>query len=308
MAAIVAVWIVAALASATSLADVVGSKGFLLQARTLTALEGGPAVLEVTLSYMGEQEVITKDWTGLHVKLVGPEGWNERVYETLGGNARGHAFKKGDKVKKTIYLQREYTSIPKGKAHFEITWRRVVAYEDGREEIPSCSIGVDVDVLAATKERVKALSSEIEKKLNRADINHWEEMELAQTIEYTEHLELAPAGFRLLASKDEKAESYLGPLRVHLFGCAQRSKEVREMLVDYLTKQGKRRDDTFFSLWAKRHVLLTESEVSKLMSSDDLWIRAHTYDLFPDKCSNDSKERLQQDLRALRKLTGDLDK
>src|SRR5947208_3525767 len=102
---------------------------FRLRAEVLEVLEGGPVVLRVTLTYLGDTPVEIMDYRNwFHdtvIKIDATETWKKypprRSFLTHGQPGR-ETLRKHDRLTEVISLHHRYFTIPPGKADLTVRW------------------------------------------------------------------------------------------------------------------------------------------------------------------------------------------
>ncbi|HEY7423857.1 MAG TPA: hypothetical protein VH682_06385, partial [Gemmataceae bacterium] len=306
---------------------------FSLQAEVIEALEGGPVVLRLTLSYDGKNPVVLLDppprkWDFpiallCHPKgydVSTPKGWRRhdgdfRIWPARGIYVRKQALiPPGWKYSERLYVHGWFRHIPSGRTSLKVS---TVMEVEGKPE-KEVSTVVDINVQAATPERVTALRRRLERSPDLPPLDFGEELP-ENWIYGTRHSALVPFALRRIEVflTDQMLDFcyYLSdaPEEVHAHMVALACKSGwtgRVALFAYWRDRGfdepKVADerpgfpDWFdYQYWPTHRTPLPPQEFSKLLKAKNPWTRILTYLTFPARCPRDWTRALLEDCRQL---------
>ncbi len=276
---------------------------FVIKAERIEAVEGGPIVVRVTLSYQGSEAARTKLGHPNGVGVSGPNGWQLRDIR-VGRSIRpgyGHnTFVPGDQLSATLFLHHDYSVIPAGRVKVKIDWPIYDVQERGWRLIAHPSTVLDLDVPAASAERLAAIRDRMAKTLSRADVSPPEVTHVAMEVWRTKHRAFLPVVLQVLESKasDLAPWTLLAQIRET---CPSVEKADAELL-KYLSESGASAGTAVFWYWqGYRKPTLAAQELKGLMSLKGQWMRVLTYAVFGKDCDAAWRESLITELRELAK-------
>ena len=209
-----------------------------------------------------------------------------------------HELSPGDKWSEVHYVHHAWRDIPKGKVVLEVSWPIYQPREDGKL-IAKPRTKLEVDILPATKERVRALCQRLDKTLSRDDGTEEERLkrirEVVQYVKYTKHAGLAPVEWRLIESFPE-ASPVLAFIPL-VYAAGEDKGAVNRRLVKLACDPDYPELDSIFWYWRREKMTLSADELGPSLRSENVWTRAMTCATFPRKCGTEWTERLYRDLR-----------
>jgi len=281
------------------------SGAFALELRKVEALEGGPVIAWLSLSYRGKAEVEVKcssEWPAIGMRVSGPKNWSTAVPRgqvPLSGHLGiigTKTLKPGDDFSIVSYVHHKFARIPAGKG--EVTFALYIVPVMGKPLTVLQS--AVVDVLPATAERVREKAEQLRETLNGKELSWDEKRHIVNTVIETEHTEFIPLCFELLKSQPRGTPDY--GLRSFIYKRSRVANDVHARLIDHLRWFGAKADSQFFDLWRRDRVDLPSREVIELARSSDLWIRALSYAAFPKKCPRGTRNSLLAELSRIQDI------
>jgi hypothetical protein len=295
----------------------------------LEVLEGGPLVLRVTLEYKGEKDIdIGADNGFTNAHITPRANWKIRpVAGFFSGRPSGrHKLSPGDKWSEVHYLHQQFCGVAKGKVTLEVSWRVREPGEKGKE-IARPVTKLEVDIPAATEERLRALRRRLADKLDQATRTEEERRtNIREVVDYlrdTKHAGLAPVVWRLIEATPDAC-----PMTdfLQLVYAAEDKGVVNRRLVKLACDPNYPGLGSIFWYWRwepappkpetdddkllkkffcdqgreegrKEKVRLSAEEIEPLLKSENVWIRTLTGVTFPDQRGKEWTERLLRDLR-----------
>jgi hypothetical protein len=287
---------------------------FTLKTETVEALEGGPVVLRVRLTYQGEErvEVNPLSLTSLPpVYVEAPKGWKKCKVEPgtmtwkrleahiISGDSGVDAInyqtiKRGDTFSVTTFVHEEFSRIPSGRVTVKVIWKVDVRGKNRPLEVATPLV---LDVRPATKENLAALRKRIEAALVRPGLRANDKWELSQWICHTRHPALLPPALRMIASGDGAYS--LDSLIDFCYSLDNIPPEVHERFLELLDNPAWRGRLTLFQDWEFSHVALPPQQFRKLLESKNIWTRVLTAVTFPRQCDKAWTVTLTRDLHEL---------
>ncbi len=181
---------------------------FTLLAEVVEALEGGPVVLRVTLTYHREKPVKLLGFSWYPGDEEGcafstPRGWERIEPYMKTAFAPGHrpsdrTIEPGARFPTIAYIHEQFTRIPSGPASLELSW----GVEPKGQPQRRITTRLDFDVPRATPERLAAVRRHMEAELDRPDVATDDKAKrVARRILGTRHRAFVPVALRLLASR-----------------------------------------------------------------------------------------------------------
>lgn len=182
---------------------------FTLKPEVIEALEGGPVVFRLTLTYQREKPVemfffTYPEWH--RCTFSTPKGWErfDEPCDRSNGTINGilgveRTIKQGDQVSRTVYIHEEFKRIPSGRASVKLSWQVIhVLGEPGRE----ITAPFEFDVPPATPERLAQVRKRMEAVLDRPGRTEDDPRGVARWILGTRHAAFVPVALRLIATRD----------------------------------------------------------------------------------------------------------
>ncbi len=275
-----------------------GPSPFVIEARVVEALEGGPVVVEARGAYRGTEPIkVWRDWR--RARCRHPQAW-ELFWEIrvrLGSYLRGIGhLRPGDEWSETFYLHHDYSTVPAGEAQAEVYWSVWEPKQTKKGLIARPSVPVTINVLPATEERLASLRERLERELDGPDRPQDQANHVGRTILHTRHRALVPLAFRLFRSEslENPSPSSMVPLIYHSLRDAE---EGHTEFVRHLTGDNPRRYPVIFDHWRSNKVSLPDKFTDRLKTCGNPWIRAMTYVTFPKGCDREWTESLLGELR-----------
>ena len=293
----------------TPSAHVVDAKSeFALCAEVLEMLENGPFVIKVTLANRRPRPVkIYWDNCLPHAYYYPPDDWKPQklhTYPSCDVNPWGvKELAPGDQCSELLRIHESYSKIPAGRSTVRVTWpvyappERKVAVGDvpDLKMLAEPSAVLDVDVPAATPERLDALRRHIDRELRRPDLESNDKIACASIVLDTRHHALAPVAWQLIETQQwPGATSYLIRFAAE---CPEVYPDLDARLA--ILAADPAWDGTFstFTYWDRWNINLPPTAWKSLTEADSVWTRALTYVVFPKRCGGEWKAALLQDLR-----------
>ncbi len=276
-------------------AAVANASDFVVQAELVEALQGGPLIVKVTLLYQGDEaRKVDQSAIRSNLGLEVPEGWDfvPRARGVSGPIRVVRTIAKGDRWTQTVFLHHQYANIASGKATLKVRWTLIAA--DGKPLIAPAAATLNIDIPAATKERVRDLCKRLEAKL---DGDRGEEVvrEVIDYIRYTKHAGLAPVAWRLIESP---AGVYsIDDFLKMVYDATEKKGAVNRRLVKLARDPDYPQMGELFWYWRRQRVDVSAEEMAPLLQSKNLWTKALTYASFGDRCGKEWTEQFLHDFR-----------
>jgi len=308
--------LVAVIALSTLPTNALRAADFSVNAELVEALENGPVIVKLELTYKGRVPVKVDDatwWPGILSSAAAGSGWKEPEKIPLGGNGGmlRRVLRPGEKVIDLAYIHHAYASIPAGKASLVLYFpmRPVKGHLstpahytlDQRRDM-GLSTTLDVQVQTATDDRLAALRQRLEKIIEKPDVSPEAERGVVNTVLWARHPELAPVALRLMRTR---GGGHI-VLRPFVYELSRKWKGVHGSLIKHLRDYGDKEDWRFFAYWKRNRVQLPKVEILLLLQNTDLWFRARTYAAFPEQCPStthkvllDEAARLSETIRKV---------
>jgi hypothetical protein len=279
-----------------------------LRAEVLEAMENGPLVVRVTLMNRSPQPV-RMNWENFDSNAFyeAAPGWTQvRLSVSFStGIARGmRELPSGAEFSQVLQVHKDYQKIPAGSYSVRVWW---LVYEEPAGKgaggdvknlklLAEPSEVLEVDVPAATPERLAALRGRMEEGLRRHEGIYGNEGIVQADILATRHHALAPIIWKMI--KEQRTEG-------NNFDCIRFLAECPEIYPDLDARLARLAADPtwpapcdVFGWWTQFKVHLPVDAWRTLTEADSVWTRALTYVSFPERCEDSWKEALRRDLRA----------
>lgn len=278
------------------------AEDFTLKAETIEALEGGPVVLNATLSYHGKETVSVESdslsWSRVHVRA--PKEWKHIVVPFILGDGSGlvevnyRTLKRGDRFSVTAFVHDGFSRIPSGRASVKVIWNVNLR---GKSRSLEVATSLELDVRPATKESLAGLRKRIETTLVRPNLQATDKQQLSQWILGTRHSALLPPVLRMIVSEDDAYP--LDRLLDFCYSLDNISQEVHARLLKLADTPAWRGRIPLFQVWENRRVALPHQQFQKLLESKSIWTRVLTAVTFPRQCDKAWTAALVRDLHDL---------
>jgi len=292
---------------------------FDLQAEVIEALEGGPVVLRVTLTYQGERpvEMLFAIPEADGCAFSTPKGWDRSIESSVrDGTSNGlpgvyRTIKPGHKISRTVYVHEEFKRIPSGRTSLMLSWwvqvggstssrrsmeGKVEEAELGGRGDFEVTTKVDLDVSRATPERLARVRERMEAELDRPGLTEADRRGAARWIIGTSHGTFIPLALRMIASGDPAYP--LCSLINFVYDRAEIPGEAHRQLVELAGDPAWGGAGELFWYWNRHRTALPAQDFRKLLETKDIWRRVLTYVTFPNQCGKEWTDRLLRDLRA----------
>lgn len=272
------------------------------------------------------------------ISIDAPDSWEERpprprLLVVWPGPKR---IRPNEEVSEVVYVHHRYTIIPPGKARLTLSWfvdkinppqkvetdeppvswdavqqrlkkppqkvKKPPEPKEGRKEnernFPSVTL--NVDILPATSERVRALAQALEQKLDSSKRPETDSRshvcEVIDSLRYTNHPGLTPVAWRLIESyPDVSPVSHFLPM---VYATSNDRSAVNRRLIKLTCNTRYPSLDDIFWYWRREKVPLSADELAPLLRSENVWTRALTYATFPNRCDREWSDQLFRGLRA----------
>jgi hypothetical protein len=273
---------------------------FSLKAESVEALEGGPVVLRLTLTFRGEKpaSVLSPCLTDAEgcIGLSAPKEW-ERIEPWI-TDGTSHligyqTLKQGDRFLATVYAHERFTRIPSGRASLKLSWWLALEGDRGLE----VTTKLDLDVPRATPGRLAAVRRRIEAELDRSHHIATDRRGLARWVLRTRHRAFIPLALRMIASRDRVY--FLDDLIDFTYAYAELPEEVHRQLVALACDPGWGGTVELFQYWKHHRTALPPQELQNLLGAKHIWTRVLTAVTFPGQFSQGWKAALLRELRGV---------
>lgn len=297
------------LACTASLIGNEGTADFVLEAKVVEALEGGPVVVTLTLEYTGARPIKVADFQArrdVEIAVTGPASWKampKPKFFVYNGAIATKEILPHDRISRTFYLHQQYSSIPAGKAKLVLTWNVHRATQEQTGACPlvgSPSVVICVDVLPATEERLKTLCMELRAGLERKEADRAQRSHLANRILGVKHEAVIPVALQLLESDETFAVGSRDVIS-SLCDCLGESGSGFSRLVDYVLDPSATRGAQVIGFWHEEGITLPNREVRRLLESNRTWVKMLTFVSFPQSLDESSKDCLLREMSGERR-------
>jgi hypothetical protein len=287
---------------------------FTLKAEPIEALEGGPAIIKLTLEYNGKAAVVVPnlcvDRAEDYIEVSDPKGWARplnKKYELSSASVivYDRDFKPGEKVIKHVFVHHLFSTMPSGRVRLEFGWS--IPAQDKLTELAHPKATCDLEVLSANERNLKAVRGRIAEDLIQDDSEITEEklLFLANQLMWTEHPDVfVPLCFRYLVlhSSSRRPDYLWYTVAYYLTRCEKKSPALREKMIDYLVEHGSGKPaGVLFGRWRVDRADLTREQVARLLKARDLQVRVYTLRTFPDKCPEGARQKVLDSLGELKR-------
>ncbi len=248
----------------------VGKDGdFVLEARVLEMVEGGPVTIEAVLTYKGDKRVQLHcsrlSW--LHNASVRvPSDWEfiSRTRTIIGMVNGMIEMAPGDKRREVIHLHEDYTGIKAGKIKLPVCWRvRTPEWDGDKRKFTSIAepeVVLELNVPRATPDRLSKIRECLEKRFDKVDKSQteWSRpitsddhpiMELQDIALYfrnTPHVEFVPLSMKFLELRGYPKAKWHGDF---IFRASRTSADAHRLFVDHLLKSSPPAIAPLFTKW-----------------------------------------------------------
>jgi hypothetical protein len=302
---------------------------FVLEATPVMAIEGGPVVCQLTLTYQGAAPRLLQGFLPQEsaVRTLAPVTWGERIDLNQARMVSGMGWyefrmKPKDQRREFIYLHQMFGRIPSGDARLTFTRGIAIIARDGQgeglldkdafpviEQRRECSAEMAVNVEPATAERLQQIGGQIRLlidqpnsplRMDEPNPPPQQSKHLANILIGTHQPRLTPVALRLLTVRRDRDYQRDAVLQ-QVYKWSRQDLPSHGELIQYLRRHGRQMDGRIFTCWREDKVKLADDEIDSLLQARDPWIRAFTCKLYPDKCDQGTRDALckqDDDIRA----------
>ncbi len=305
---------IALLASALSSSHARASE-FVLRARPVEALAGGPVAVKLSLQYQGATPILVSIPVIVPphmLEVTAPKSWvkaaqskSKRFTASLAVSAK--RMRRGDTISSLVFLHHLYAKLPAGKADLTFRWRINPSAESGRTGLTTIpQARCKIDLLPATPENLKAARRRILDGLMH-DGTEWtadKHLRLAQRLIWTDHPEVfVPLCFRYLTLHPPDNVLVRALMIDYLVSCGKSMLKAHDELVRYLVRHGDEKTAIdAVEAWRADRVVPDNVDVARLMLAENLSVRAVIVRAYPGKVDRKSKEQLLDAIDELRRM------
>jgi hypothetical protein len=278
----------------------VSVRDFVVSAKAVVGVEGGPFGVKVTLEYKGKKDIVVRWANFWNNSRVLPDDsdvkwsfWPLDRNGTIGRPYEKRTLKPGDKWSEIHYVHHWLRPIPQGKIPFKISWPIHEVGEKTKEY--SAEARLIVDIQAARKETLDLLCEDLERKFLERPIREEDLSEVIDFVRNTRHSELAPIIWRLIESPEGTA--HIQEFVETIYATSSDATAVNDRLIGLITDPHYCSSAALFWYWYRKHMKLSPNEASRLLGDKSMWIRTLAYAAFPGRCDDQSRASLFDDIR-----------
>jgi hypothetical protein len=187
------------------------SQAFSVDARVERAMEGGPLIVRLELTYRGDKEIEVQhipDLNKYRIRCIAPETWAPRQLRPglWIGMIGANPLTPKQRLYHTVYCHHHYATIPAGPAKLIIEWPIIVPQQATPDEHPwqtyACpSVVLNLVVPPAPKDAVDTYTTNLRETLERKDISEDLEQKKVREMVYSFHEPLLPLVFSLMGRR-----------------------------------------------------------------------------------------------------------
>ena len=187
----------------------------------------------------------------------------------------------GAELSETLVVHHDYGNITAGKVTVQVKWPVHAPSTDGLNPGPliaRLSTSLEIDIPAATPERLAALRKRMEKQLRQPDLSDWDRRQLGKDILDTRHHALAPVAWQLIESP--------GPFDLtrdlieFVSECPDDSRDLDLRVAKLAADPNWLGTGDAFDFWCRRKTDLSPEAWKTLTEAESVWTRTLTYVVF----------------------------
>jgi hypothetical protein len=276
-----------------------------LQATAVEALEGGPIVLDVTLSYSGQRQfAVAQDrFSNFALGIETPKTWNFRgaIGIEYGQPYAIMTIHPGDQWKKRVFLHEYFDNIGSGPTSLTVSWPLLSPTD--HKLLVEPRVVVKIDIPARTTHLMRTMRCKYLMLLKKGNIGADDIEYIARSVLPTRHGEFTPVAWQLveLGNRSPSAKEWVfqSLAFVHSFPDYRAAALGRTTALMCRASTPWETKAEIFELWTRTHVELPMRHSQSLATADDVWTNVLALLLAPKNFQPSWKAALVQQLQDL---------